>query len=530
MPDQPFEHQPLENLMLGVEESGLPDSSAEITAELKDRGIDAGRITSSIKLRVEEKLQRRRLEKERQRDLARNVSIGSKIWTHPSVKRFAQGGDPVERIIELANSWVLEFREENAENAAIDPFAIAQWRSIPVRARDNVADARTIPIPGGTYEIEYNPHRSKARMRFSIAHELAHTFFDDCHEMIRNRASRDEMLADEWQLEMLCNLGAAELLMPIATFPEIKQESLLIDHLLDLRKRYEVGIESLLLRIVRLTTSPCAIFAASKRVDGVHDDGYKIDYILGSRTWHPPVSSGDILSSASLVTQCKAIGFTAKGDEYWPNIAEKVHVECVGIPPYPGHRFPRVAGIFSPATFDGSPAAKLTEVIGNALEPRGTGAKVLAYIVNDGTPNWGAGFARKVAGKWPTAQNAFRQWVASDRKLLSLGKTFEIREHDVWLVPMICQRGYGASPQTRIRYGALKECLDQVARLAHREKAAVHMPRLGSGYSRGLWPVIAQIVDETLCFQGLNVTIYNLPDAKPESAPELPGLFKGRTK
>lgn len=499
MPREKFEYRPLDNVMRGIEEPEIPDSPPEVLAHLTEQGMDPERIISVLKSRIGEKLQHRREErlKRRQVLVAQNVCRSLNSWTHPSIKGFAQGVDPVEKIIAIASSLVLKTSEGRTDNPIVDPFAIARSLSIPVCPRDNVTDARTVPTPDGRLQIEYNPHRSKARMRFSIAHELAHTFLPDCRDMIRNRASRAEKAGDEWQLEMLCNIGAAELLMPIATFPEIKHEALSIDHLMELRKRYEVGAEALLLRVVRLTETPCAIFAVSRR-EALNQEGrYGIDYILSSRSWRSPVGADELLPKESVVGQCTAIGFTAKANERWTRFAGVLRTECVGIPPYPNHRYPRVIGVLSPMDAEGEQTPRINEVVGDALSPRGLGPKIIAFIVNDKTPNWGASFARAVADKWPSVQETFRKWVTENRSDFKLGKTAILDADDnVSLLPMVCQHGFGASPHPRIRYGAVKDCLDQLAKCAVQRRASIHMPRLGSGNSRGLWPIISQIVDE----------------------------------
>ena len=62
---------------------------------------------------------------------------------------------------------------------------------------------------------------------------------------------------------MLCNIGAAELLMPIATFPALREKALKINSLMELRKQFQVSSEALLLRVVNLSLEACAVFAAS---------------------------------------------------------------------------------------------------------------------------------------------------------------------------------------------------------------------------------------------------------------------------
>src|SRR6185437_6753892 len=207
--------------------------------------------------------------------------------------------------------------------------------------KEDVTDARTIPLPNRRLQIEFNPSKPQARVRFSVAHELAHTLFPDCHESIRHRLSVAERQADDWQLEMLCNLAAAEFLMPVGSFQELKKTDVSIDRVVELRKTFEVSMEAVLLRVVRLTETPCAMFTASRRDHGPHRDRYSLDYTVGSRNWSLPMASGDLLPKKSLAGQCTAIGYTAKGEEEWTSAEGEIHVECVGIPPFPSETIPR---------------------------------------------------------------------------------------------------------------------------------------------------------------------------------------------
>jgi Zn-dependent peptidase ImmA (M78 family) len=84
----------------------------------------------------------------------------------------------------------------------------------------------------GKLEVHYNPLRPKIRIKFSIAHEVAHSLFPDCTEAIRHRGARFVEREDEWQLEILCNLAAGELLMPIGSFQDFNQDRLAIDRVI----------------------------------------------------------------------------------------------------------------------------------------------------------------------------------------------------------------------------------------------------------------------------------------------------------
>jgi O-acetyl-ADP-ribose deacetylase (regulator of RNase III) len=342
---------------------------------------------------------------------------------------------------------------------------------------------------------------------------------------------REDLGPDEWELEMLCNLGAAELLMPIASFPQLRKEALNIDTLMHLKDRFEVSAEALLVRTAHITTESCSIFAASNIEHGELCGRYHLDYAIRSRSWVGGHRFGDLLPAHTVVAECTAIGFTAKREESWPGF-EPFHVECVGVLPYRGGHFPRVIGILRGAERSGEIGTTVVYVKGDATSPRGAGPRIIAHNVNDKALSWGFGFARAVASKWPRAQQAFREWVFTHKGALRLGNTFKTEvEENLWAFQMVCQHGYGPpGSATRIRYGALKLCLEELARFAVEAKATIHMPRLGTGYGGAAWSIVAEIVDETVCRAGVPVIVYEFPNAKPDVAPELPGLFGRRKK
>ncbi len=80
---------------------------------------------------------------------------------------------------------------------------------------------------------------------------------------------------------------------------------------------------------------------------------------------------------------------------------------------------------------------------------------------------------------------------------------------------MICQQGYGPSRRSRIRYVAMKACLDRLADVAVQRAATIHMPRIGCGQAGGSWTVVSELIDETLCSRGIPVTVYELPTEEP---------------
>ena len=435
-------------------------------------------------------------------------------WTNPSVMAFAQGDDPLSTIQTKARQAVVEASERGWQGPPYDPFQLAELLGIGVLPNDAVVDARIVPVAEGL-RIEFNPNRPHGRVRYSVAHELAHTLFPDCAEVVRNRTTSVELRDDNWQLELLCNIGAAELLMPTG-YTKLEDEGIDIDNLLRLRSAFDVSTEAILLRIVKLTNTPCAMFAAARVGGSGGLPEFRIDYSVPSRTWDVGTPSNFRVESSTVLSECTAIGFTAKGIENWGSDLPVFDVQCVGIPPFPGDRFPRIVGVLTSQNALQPSALQIVHLFGDARKPRGTGKRIIAHVVNDGTPNWGAGFALEVAKEWGFIQEDFRDWVNLDRSNLSLGKIHWAQIEDALsIVHMVAQRGYGRSPGPRIRYAALSDALDQLHMVASEQGASVHMPRIGTGQAGGNWELIRELVDERLVRRGTPVFVYTLPDRMP---------------
>jgi hypothetical protein len=437
-----------------------------------------------------------------------NVPPTRQFWTNPSVLSLAGDRDPVDVITERAREVVLGAIEEGWRGPPYDPFELAQLMNVPAVPREDLYDARLMPAEGGKVRLEFNPTRPRGRVRFTIAHELAHTFFPDYKKAARYR-SGPKSRSDEWQLELLCNVAAAELLMPIGSFQTLEDEPLKIERLMDIRKRFEVSTEALLLRIVRLTARPSAAFAAA-RVDGDGPDSpFRLDYVIGSRNWSSKLHRGLRIPATSVLAEITAVGFTAKRRESW-NGAGEVGVECVGIPPYPGQRLPRVVGLL--LAQEAAPAAQeITDLVGDATVPRGEGPRLIVHLVNDKTANWGGPFARALKARYPAAQAVFAEW-ARETGNLKLGNVHLVDVgDDIAVATMVAQKGYGASAKTRVRFAALREALERVAAIAQERNATVHMPRIGTGEGKADWPIIRELIDTALVWAGIDVSVYTLP-------------------
>jgi O-acetyl-ADP-ribose deacetylase (regulator of RNase III) len=432
-------------------------------------------------------------------------------WTHPSVLAMAAGMNPIEAITAKSRETVFKAIQVGWLGPPYDPFALAELLKISVQPSQDVVDARTMHVGEGRFRIEFNPNRSRARINFSVAHEIAHTLFPDCAQAIRNRYTHAETKPNDWQLEVLCNIAAAEILMPTGSFKPPEENPVTIDAAIALQRQFSVSSEAVLLRVAKLTHHRCFVFAAHKDV-AYNPSQYRIDYAVGSRAWPIKIPTGLHLPVGSVASQCTAIGYTAKSKENWGLDREQWRVECLGIAPYPGHVYPRVVGIVSPLTNGETESTKIEYLKGDATDPRGAGPRIIVQLVNDKAITWGKGFAVAVRKRWPHAQKEFTQWALGKRTEFQLGNLHIAKlEESIEVASLVAQHGYGPSLFPRIDYSALESALVTLASHAKQTHSNLHMPRIGCGEARGDWRIVSEIIDQTLSREDIEVTVYDLP-------------------
>jgi len=444
----------------------------------------------------------------------------SRRWTNKSVLLLAGAREPITAIEDRARETVLKALDQGWSGPPFDPIELADILGIVVRPRGDIVDARTVPTGPTGLAIEFNPGQPRERVRFSIAHEIAHSFFPDCAKEVRNRGSHTNARSDEWQLEVLCNIAASELVMPVGSFAEIREERLSLETLM--RKRLEFGVssEAILMRSIKLTPEAALMFCASANPQP-EKPSYAVNYFIPSHAWTNALPEGRTLGADTVLAECTAIGYTAHRVERWPGFKETLDVQCVGLPPYPGSRYPRVAGFVRLA--DGEEAnsdVRMQYVHGDALDPRGTGVRLICHLVPDRSFIWGGrGFAANVRRKFPKVQQEFKDWAQSGGRKLQLGNVhFALAADSVWIASMVAQHGFGASETPRIRYEALERCLEKVATRVLIEKASIHMPRIGTGAAGGSWGLIEELVADKLLSSQNTVTVYDLPPRNSHSA------------
>lgn len=433
-------------------------------------------------------------------------------WTNASVIDFAAGADPVEKMEQEARRAVLLAVDQGWDGPPFDPIELANIMGISVRPNAALADARVFWADG--YEIEYNPHRPRARVNFSIAHEIAHTFFPDCAEEVRNR-SREKWEQPNWQLEVLCNVGAAELTMPVGSFPSEDDAVVTIEELMRLRKDFQVSAEAILIRLVKLVSSSVACFSATRLPKDDNTAKYRIHYRIGSSHWSEQALRRVRRQFRSgVLDQCVAIGTTAKGTETWEPSGPEVHVEAVALPPLPGTENLRIAGFMRPAS-EAADVRGIEYRQGNAAVFGADSNVAIVHIVNDKAQRWAPqGFARALRREHPYAYDDYAWWKSENPKTATLGAVHMagVRGDNSHVVSLVAQKGYGKSAGPRIRYGALDMALrDARDKLVEAGVRTVQMPKIGTGQAGGNWRVIEGLIRERLVSAGLKVWVIELP-------------------
>lgn len=149
---------------------------------------------------------------------------------------------------------------------------------------------------------------------------------------------------------------------------------------------------------------------------------------------------------------------------------------------------------------------------GDATRPDGIDPKIIAHVCND-RGGWGAGFVLAISRRWRAPEKAYRDWFASkSNRVFGLGETQLVQvEPGTWVANMVAQDGYGTDESIPLRYGALRKCLAKLADEAERNKASVHMPRIGCALAGGSWSEVSKLIESELIARGISVTIYDFP-------------------
>jgi O-acetyl-ADP-ribose deacetylase (regulator of RNase III) len=152
---------------------------------------------------------------------------------------------------------------------------------------------------------------------------------------------------------------------------------------------------------------------------------------------------------------------------------------------------------------------------GDATQPIGDGKKIIAHCCND-IGVWGAGFVLALSRQWPVTEISFRTWFRDGAPggRLPLGDVqFIPVGREITIANIVGQRGCGFNGSLPpIRYTALQTGFREVARIADRIGASVHMPRIGCGLAGGDWARVEYLIDIEICRKDVPVFVYDFAE------------------
>ena len=195
------------------------------------------------------------------------VKVGKRVYSHSSVVRLIKlhpyiSEYPEEIIRALVRSKLAEARNLGWNGPPFDPRFLASTMGIQYeKSREllHSTDAELHRTENGRLVIKYNPHKPKTRQNFSIAHEIAHTFFPEYGDQYKARHKIGKF-NPESEVEFLCDLGASEIIMPTPEFDlEVNNIGISLKSLGKLSTLYETSPEATAIRMIRTDLVPCAL-------------------------------------------------------------------------------------------------------------------------------------------------------------------------------------------------------------------------------------------------------------------------------
>lgn len=228
------------------------------------------------------------------------VKVGKKYYSHPSVVKLIEqnpdiSNDPEEIIRSFVQKTLAEARKFLWEGPPFNPEVLASILGISCEKTDKLTyseDAELLPVENGRIIIRYNPDRPKARRNFSIAHEIAHTFFPDYNDEYKARCKTGKFDPNN-EVEFLCDLGASEIIMPTPEFNmDVERMGVSLKSLKELSRRYETSIEATSIRMITTNLESCGMMVLAyshkpEELDRIEKEKNQFK-LFNDLCWEPP--------------------------------------------------------------------------------------------------------------------------------------------------------------------------------------------------------------------------------------------------
>lgn len=198
---------------------------------------------------------------------------GRAFLRHPSIRALleAEGGaeGPDEAVRRRARRLVDRALRLGWDGPPFDLDLLASVAGYRVVYTDVLGEDQDGCIDAVACRILVSSRLSLSRQRFTLAHELAHTLLPDFGSVVRRHAtSAGEQWSEQSPVEQICQVGAAELLMPLAAFQAASASApVSIDGIATLAHLFGASFEAAARRRVALAPRGVALVIA-RPVDG----------------------------------------------------------------------------------------------------------------------------------------------------------------------------------------------------------------------------------------------------------------------
>ena len=177
--------------------------------------------------------------------------------------------------------------------APVDFEIVTSYQGIGVVQVTDIPWAGCLIEEAGELVIKLRESDGQRRRRFTWAHELAHTFFPGFWYQPNFRCSPPAApTSRSAEVEVLCDLAAAELLFPVASFRgDLAGADLNIICVEELADRYLASLEATAHRVIDLSERPALMIVLEEmnkpadRADPIAEPQLRVSYAFGKGDW-----------------------------------------------------------------------------------------------------------------------------------------------------------------------------------------------------------------------------------------------------
>ncbi|MGH3950026.1 MAG: ImmA/IrrE family metallo-endopeptidase [Pseudonocardiaceae bacterium] len=182
-----------------------------------------------------------------------------RLQTDQIVTEFVRqhGGDDPEAVIRRLCEELLD---EAGADIPVDMRMLASFRGVAEITAVSQTEAGCIFFDGERLVIRTRLEDLEERRRFTEGHEINHTFFPGFQEERRSRTDRSVGIFDRSAAEeYLCDVGAAELLLPRTEIIGRLPEPVDLDLVVELATTFRATVEATARRVAALCGGPTAV-------------------------------------------------------------------------------------------------------------------------------------------------------------------------------------------------------------------------------------------------------------------------------